>query len=203
MQDEQPSSTPSLVVLKPIRKKEPHCYPPTPVILCERNQEGTGRNECFRSTPPKKPRPRARICPTTQMVPKAGLEPARLAPHAPQTCVSAISPLRQPNPSRASPFDDSRHGQLARGSCIIEVGQNPCQSIDAPVESGGVCSPAPPTPCTVSTVSHPHSMRRVNGGQRDPSPRCSTSTTHSCREKPARYDSSGFYGGAVWSDGAS
>ena len=32
------------------------------------------------------------------LVPKAGLEPARLAPHAPQTCVSAISPLRQPNP---------------------------------------------------------------------------------------------------------
>ena len=28
------------------------------------------------------------------LVPKAGLEPARLAPHAPQTCVSAISPLR-------------------------------------------------------------------------------------------------------------
>lgn len=32
------------------------------------------------------------------LVPKAGLEPARLAPHAPQTCVSAISPLRLPNP---------------------------------------------------------------------------------------------------------
>lgn len=30
------------------------------------------------------------------LVPKAGLEPARLAPHAPQTCVSAISPLRLP-----------------------------------------------------------------------------------------------------------
>ena len=30
-------------------------------------------------------------------MPKAGLEPARLAPHAPQTCVSAIPPLR---PSR-------------------------------------------------------------------------------------------------------
>ena len=28
------------------------------------------------------------------LVPKAGLEPARLAPHAPQTCVSAIPPLR-------------------------------------------------------------------------------------------------------------
>ena len=28
------------------------------------------------------------------MVPKAGLEPARLSPHAPQTCVSAIPPLR-------------------------------------------------------------------------------------------------------------
>ncbi len=31
-----------------------------------------------------------------KLVPKAGLEPARLAPHAPQTCVSAISPLRLP-----------------------------------------------------------------------------------------------------------
>src|SRR5215203_2394631 len=31
-----------------------------------------------------------------ELVPKAGLEPARLAPHAPQTCVSAIPPLRQP-----------------------------------------------------------------------------------------------------------
>ena len=29
-----------------------------------------------------------------ELVPKAGLEPARLAPHAPQTCVSAIPPLR-------------------------------------------------------------------------------------------------------------
>ncbi len=29
-----------------------------------------------------------------KLVPKAGLEPARLAPHAPQTCVSAIPPLR-------------------------------------------------------------------------------------------------------------
>lgn len=28
------------------------------------------------------------------LVPKAGLEPARLSPHAPQTCVSAIPPLR-------------------------------------------------------------------------------------------------------------
>ncbi len=33
------------------------------------------------------------------LVPKAGLEPARLAPHAPQTCVSAIPPLRQPRVS--------------------------------------------------------------------------------------------------------
>jgi len=28
------------------------------------------------------------------MVPKAGLEPARVSPHAPQTCVSTIPPLR-------------------------------------------------------------------------------------------------------------
>src|SRR5512146_1076100 len=33
-------------------------------------------------------------CVTMSLVPKAGLEPARLAPHAPQTCVSAIPPLR-------------------------------------------------------------------------------------------------------------
>lgn len=32
--------------------------------------------------------------PVEYLVPKAGLEPARLAPHAPQTCVSAIPPLR-------------------------------------------------------------------------------------------------------------
>jgi hypothetical protein len=29
------------------------------------------------------------------MVPKAGFEPARVSPHAPQTCVSAIPPLRR------------------------------------------------------------------------------------------------------------
>jgi hypothetical protein len=28
-------------------------------------------------------------------VPKAGFEPARVSPHAPQTCVSAIPPLRR------------------------------------------------------------------------------------------------------------
>ena len=60
------------------------------------------------------------------LVPKAGLEPARLAPHAPQTCVSAISPLRR-----------MKSLLQRRGKRIIEVGQNPCQSIDGPVESGG------------------------------------------------------------------
>src|SRR5687768_17719841 len=30
-----------------------------------------------------------------EVVPEAGLEPAWVAPHAPQTCVSAIPPLRQ------------------------------------------------------------------------------------------------------------
>jgi len=29
-----------------------------------------------------------------RLVPKAGFEPARVSPHAPQTCVSAIPPLR-------------------------------------------------------------------------------------------------------------
>ncbi len=29
-----PAAHPSLVVLEPIGKKEPHCCPPTPVILC-------------------------------------------------------------------------------------------------------------------------------------------------------------------------
>jgi len=31
------------------------------------------------------------------------------------------------------------------------VGQNPCQSIDGPVESGGSYSPGPPTLCRVTT----------------------------------------------------
>ncbi len=56
-----PAAHPSLVVLEPIRKKEPHCCPPTPVILCGRNQEGTGTNERFRSARPTQPRLRARI----------------------------------------------------------------------------------------------------------------------------------------------
>ncbi len=76
------------------------------------------------------------------MVPKAGLEPARLSPHAPQTCVSAIPPLRQPTPyndgfrvtshqsfgrSLLYPHANSRkletrNSQQAPGGCIIEVG---------------------------------------------------------------------------------
>ena len=151
MRDERPSGKPQSCCLGVDQGERTALLPTQAGDSLRTDQEGTGRNECFRSARSKKPSPRARICPTTQMVPKAGLEPARLAPHAPQTCVSAISPLRQPHPSRASPCDDPRHGQLARGSCIIEVGQNPCQSIEAPVESGGVCSPDPPTPCKVST----------------------------------------------------
>jgi hypothetical protein len=42
-----------------------------------------------------------------------------------------------------------------RGSRIIEVGQNPCQSIDGPVESGGLCSPGHPTLCRINTFSPP------------------------------------------------
>jgi len=83
------------------------------------------------------------------------------------------------------------------------VGQNPCQSIDGPVESGGSYSPGPPTLCRVTTSSLPRSMMLLNDGHRGPSLRCSTSTTRSCRERPARYDSSGFCGGVVWWDGAS
>ena len=37
------------------------------------------------------------------MVPKAGLEPARLSPHAPQTCVSAIPPLRHSQDAETTP----------------------------------------------------------------------------------------------------
>lgn len=55
------------------------------------------------------------------LVPKAGLEPARLAPHAPQTCVSAISPLRLPGrmlkkPSRfvLTSFGDSAYAPSTR-----------------------------------------------------------------------------------------
>ena len=90
-----------------------------------------------------------------------------------------------------------------RGSRIIEVGQNPCQSIDGPVESGGAYSPDPPTLCRVTTTSLPCSMIPLNDGHRGPSLRCSTSTTRSSLEWPARYDSSGFCGGADWWDGAS
>ena len=126
-----------------------------------------------------------------EVVPKAGLEPARLAPHAPQTCVSAISPLRHLRSLRR------------RGSCIIEVGQNPCQSIDAPVESGGSYSPGPPTLCRVTTASLPRLTMSLNDGHMGPSPRCSTSTTRFCLERRARYGSSGFCGGEVWWDGAS
>ena len=45
------------------------------------------------------------------LVPKAGLEPARLAPHAPQTCVSAIPPLRL-----------SRDVQKAHGGVLTSLG---------------------------------------------------------------------------------
>ena len=109
------------------------------------------------------------------LVPKAGLEPARLAPHAPQTCVSAISPLRR------------MRSLQRRGMRIIEVGQNPCQSIVGPVESGGLYSPDPPTLCRVTIASLPHfSMMSLNDGHRGPSLRCSTSTIHSYPERPAR-----------------
>ena len=60
-----------------------------------------------------------------------------------------------------------------------------------------------PTLCRVTTALHPRSKMSLNNGHRGPSPRCLTSTTHFCLEKPARYDFSGFYGGAAWWDGAS
>ena len=125
------------------------------------------------------------------LVPKAGLEPARLAPHAPQTCVSAISPLRH------------QRSFGRRGRRIIEVGQNPCQSIVAPVESGGSYSPGPSTLCRVTTASPPRLMISLNGVSTCPSLHCSTSTTRFCPEWPARYDSFGICGGAVWWDGVS
>lgn len=81
------------------------------------------------------------------LVPKAGLEPARLAPHAPQTCVSAIPPLRQPSvwPSlrNGAPFvlsatvrefTPGANDGLQRKR-IIEVVQNACQSTSCPVKS--------------------------------------------------------------------
>jgi hypothetical protein len=50
------------------------------------------------------------------LVPKAGLEPAWVSPHAPQTCVSAIPPLR--------------HEQAD-----YETSCCPCQRVDRGVES--------------------------------------------------------------------
>ena len=149
------------------------------------------------------------------LVPKAGLEPARLAPHAPQTCVSAISPLRQPNPERRSvhelivgPYDSmvqwingpqkQASRTTGRGSCIIGVGQKPCQSTEAPVELGGSCSPGPPTLCKITPVSLRRSMMMLTDGHKGLSPHCSTSTTRFCRERQARFDSSGFSGGVGW-----
>ncbi len=90
-----------------------------------------------------------------------------------------------------------------RGSRIIEVGQNPCQSIEAPVESGGSCSPGPPTLCKITTASPLRLIMSLNHGHRGPSLRCSTSITRFCRERPARYDSFAFCGGEDWWDGAS
>ena len=185
-----------------------------------------------------------------ELVPKAGLEPARLAPHAPQTCVSAISPLRHlagacPRNCVLASLKPSTHSAVrlglslaaallqgllkllqlrvlkqtvalsyvttsasqttrsARGRGIIEVGQNPCQSIGAPVESGGSCRPDPPTLRKVITTSRLRSTISLNGRHKDPSLRCSMSTTRSCLARPARYDSSGFCGGVAWWDGAS
>lgn len=242
-------TNPSPVLLEPIRKKEPHCCPSTPVILDGRNQEGTGMNERFRSALPTQPRPRAQcISPRLRWCRRRDLNPHGLR-HTPlkRACLpfhhfGTLQELEKPpqlrfritqtlNVLSSTPRAFARYGlvagllkllqlrmlrtvtvscactsrftndvRLTRGSRIIEVGQNPCQSIEAPVESGGLCSPALPTP---HTVSHPRSMRWVNGGQRDPSPRCSTSTTRFCRERPARCDSFDSCGAAVWWDGAS
>ena len=90
-----------------------------------------------------------------------------------------------------------------RGKHIIEVGQNPCQSIDGPVESGGSYSPGPSTLCRVTTSSLPRLMMSLSDGHKGPSQPCSTSTTRFFLERLARYDSSGFCGGAVWWDGVS
>ncbi len=63
--------------------------PVLPIVLCE---VGVDRDVQYKRTDQG-------VIPAAQaklgMVPKAGLEPARLAPHAPQTCVSAIPPLRR------------------------------------------------------------------------------------------------------------
>ena len=56
-----------------------------------------------------------------RLVPKAGLEPARLAPHAPQTCVSAISPLRLPGRmlTKPSSFVLTSFGDSTSGTCRL------------------------------------------------------------------------------------
>lgn len=86
------------------------------------------------------------------LVPKAGLEPARLAPHAPQTCVSAIPPLRQPRLSWSTheqganeqkdgdEFRSPYVGAKPQRKRIIEVVQNACQSTSCPVESDPCCA---------------------------------------------------------------
>ncbi len=80
--------------------------------------------------------------PGRKLVPKAGLEPARLAPHAPQTCVSAIPPLRhwaglyrdirqistsdQPAVLYSAPLSPERMG------CVSERGQAYRLAVPAP-----------------------------------------------------------------------
>src|SRR5262249_51668752 len=71
-------------------------------------------------------------------------------------------------------------------------------------ESSGLYSSDLPKLCRVTTSSPLRcSMMSLNDAHKGPSLRCSTSTIHFYREKPAKLDSSGFCGGVVSWDGAS
>jgi hypothetical protein len=74
-----------------------------------------------------------------------------------------------------------------QGMHIIEVGQNPCQSIGGPVESDGSYSPGVSILCRVILSSSPRClMMSLNDGQRDLLRPYSTSIIRCCRERPAR-----------------
>ena len=86
-----PAAHPSLLVLEPIRKKEPHCCPPTPVILYGRIRRVRKRTSDSGLHCPHNRGPGLVYEPTTEMVPKAG--PAHLLRLT--TCYSPIHILRQ------------------------------------------------------------------------------------------------------------
>lgn len=183
-----PATNPSPIALVQIRLQKPHVRSPSLVVLnrkartrmciwCRRrdlNPHGLRHTPLKRACLPfhhfgtqqeleKHPQLRSRIAQTLNVLsrtPRAfarcGLV-ARLF-EAPATEDAETSCHAVPCPRFTNDM------RLTRGSHIIEVGQNPCQSIEAPVESGGSCSPSPPTLCKVSPASLPRSMMSLNDG---------------------------------------